>query len=292
MLRLSSRKCRDRRVAVRHHGILVALCKDIGLRVRMQLSFEEAVRQALRCILVAHSVQQKDLGLRLCLSFWAHRFVNAPLTTPTFRLDSEEGVERALSSWRRLQDARATYRAVAATSCAARRGVPPSAAEEASWKSLRELFLDIQAPVGGSDREVCALRLQRRQEARALTRERVAEKWHRQQMAAEEEAQRQALRRIQREANALVQSSARVASFKLRMHARRAVLETRNAVGIVGLLARLARIESRRRPPLSKEDEGSCTRDAKAFACRQRKRPQSPLWPRATATRRARINMN
>eukprot|EP00929_Paragymnodinium_shiwhaense_P119730 TRINITY_DN9162_c0_g1_i2.p1 TRINITY_DN9162_c0_g1~~TRINITY_DN9162_c0_g1_i2.p1 ORF type:complete len:508 (-),score=116.55 TRINITY_DN9162_c0_g1_i2:247-1770(-) len=155
MLRLASRKCRDREVALRHHEALRAIRLKVA---QMAGTFEARVRRAIDEVTRDHGLCLKELGLRLSVSFWAHRWVAQPLRTPSIPAEDEQGLSKALRAWRSLHDARQEL--LTALDRAAALPVREDAAstsedcaideETAAWSVLKKTFLDVEEGCGRS----------------------------------------------------------------------------------------------------------------------------------------------
>eukprot|EP00913_Durusdinium_trenchii_P035502 g33223.t1 len=120
----------------------------------------------------------KALDLRLAVRFRLGRWVAQPLSTPTFVATNQVSLRCALYAWRRLHRAREALRAT-------ERAGPPSLREERSWLALRNTLLDVEAEAG-MPRDVREVRLARAEQSRASHRQKLLERWNRQQMAHED----------------------------------------------------------------------------------------------------------
>lgn len=224
MARLTSRKCRDRCVALKHRTALAAICSHAVARVG---PFEERLNNAIAEVLPALNLNPEKLGLRLSVRLSVCRWVGAPLASPLFKASDAAGLERGLQAWRRLHDAREALFAIAAT--AARESLcrgPPTLEERMAWFRLRDAFLDIEVEAG-LDRTARTARLLQAERVRAAHRDALTERWNQKRMACEEHAQRQA------------------AAVKQDISRRSTVGATRVAARVVRLLSKLTSVEDR-----------------------------------------------
>lgn len=155
-LRLSSGKSLDRALAlrrlealdaVRHHEALGSANGDSVARGTEAASLDEALPVALAEVLPRYGLTLATLGLRVSVRLSVRRWLQEPLSSPTFTATSNEGLAEGLRAWRRLHETHAALVAVADPS-KVRCSWPPSADEEAAWQRLRDMLLDIEAEAG------------------------------------------------------------------------------------------------------------------------------------------------
>jgi len=209
-IRLMSRKTTDRELALRHLTALsalrdrvVALCSDgdgrtfdgdapgaEGRGARWH-NLEGVLPAAAREVLPAFDLDAKSVGLKLSVRLSVHRWLDAPLTTPTLPASGEDSLRSALGLWRRLSDAR--HALLAAEPRSFRRlgagAAPPGARERRAWSHLRDVFLDVDAECG-LDRAVRARRLEQAEEAHASQRNALTSRWISKRLAVEALAER------------------------------------------------------------------------------------------------------
>ncbi|CAK9014664.1 unnamed protein product [Durusdinium trenchii] len=171
MLRFTSRKSHDLWTAVSYRKELLRLVQ----RVR---SLWGSMEERMLCAVTEALPFMKALDLRLAVRFRLGRWVAQPLSTPTFVATNQVSLRCALYAWRRLHRAREALRAT-------ERAGPPSLREERSWLALRNTLLDVEAEAG-MPRDVREVRLARAEQSRASHRQKLLERWNRQQMAHED----------------------------------------------------------------------------------------------------------
>eukprot|EP00928_Gymnodinium_smaydae_P071058 TRINITY_DN5473_c0_g1_i1.p1 TRINITY_DN5473_c0_g1~~TRINITY_DN5473_c0_g1_i1.p1 ORF type:complete len:665 (+),score=133.66 TRINITY_DN5473_c0_g1_i1:283-2277(+) len=267
MLRLSSRRLRDAAAAARHREVLAAILARVAEASKAGEPMVEAAREAIRSVPAQHGVGPADLGLRLCVSFWAHRWIGLPLTTPSFSAACPASLEAGLSAWRRLWAARESLQKAAAAAGGGggtSRGAPPAPEEFAAWEALRDVFLDVgRFPATATladdaaedDAAAAAVRSRRRarllslERAWASHRERLAERWNQRRMAREEALQRRAVRAAQSASRLAAVAARRVAARRAarerREGPRRAAKEATAFSAAVRLVARLSKLQVR-----------------------------------------------
>lgn len=172
MLRFTSRKTRDLWTAVGYREDLTRLVH------RVESWRTGSLEERLLCAVTEALPSMRALDLHLEVRFRLQRWVAQPLSTPSFVATNQASLRRGLHAWRRLYTAREALRA-------AERAGPPSLREERSWMVLRNTFLDVESEAGLC-RELREKRLAEMERSRAGHRQKLLERWNRQQMAHED----------------------------------------------------------------------------------------------------------